>query len=150
MKKILASIILIIAAILLVAVLGCSGAQKGIPQNRTANITLNKTGNYPASYGIEVQYCEGIGYTYEYRLNESSGQKEEYCRLTKDIECPAWAFVSGECHRELTLCSIKGHILKIGVEQHATYNATYPICIFKDGSYCKEVDFFNKKCHVTW
>jgi putative hemolysin len=142
---------LVLAALLVllaVVLVGCENKGRNPGQNSTANQT-NQT-DYPPVHGIEVTYCEGLGYKYDYRLNTSTGRKEEYCRLNKDIECPAWDFVSGECHRELTLCSLKGYILKIGVEQYETYNATYPICIFPDSSYCKEVDFFNKNCHVKW
>jgi putative hemolysin len=145
--------LLIVAAIailtLALAMSGCGNATTG-DNSTKVNGSVNKTRPLPTASGIEVSYCEGIGYKYEYRLNETSGQWEEYCRLNSTIECPAWDFVGGTCHRELSLCSIKGYVPKIGVVKHEGYNETYPICVFPDRSYCKEVDFFNKNCHVKW
>jgi putative hemolysin len=136
-------------AFLLVVILlfgeGCGNA--GTPTNTTGT---NQTNKYPDIYGMEVSYCEGLGYTYEYRMNETSGSMEEYCRLSKDIECEAWAFASGKCHPEFTLCSRQGYLPRIGMEVRNNSKLTYPICIFPDGKYCKEADFFNHKCAVDW
>ena len=143
MLKVLSYILIILAAL----TIGCS-------QRSATDGLLNKTGNqssklYPNIIGFEVKYCEGLGYTYEYRLNDK-GKYIGYCRLTKEIECTSDEFASGLCHREFSLCEIKGYTLKIGVEKHENLTITYPICIFPDGSYCKEVDFFYKNCHLTW
>ena len=142
-------VLVIIIAVASIAAYGCGNTVVS-GNNTGGNGSVNKTRALPTAYGIEVSYCEGIGYKYEYRQNESTGEWGEYCRLNSTIECPAWDFVSGTCHRELSLCGIKGYIPKIGVVKHETYNETYPICIFPGGSYCKEVDFFNKNCHVKW
>jgi len=139
----------IIISLFTMTMYGCDGNTIG-NNSMGLNTTVNKTKNLPTAHGIEVTYCEGIGYEYEYRIDESTGNWEEYCRLNATVECPAWDFVGGMCHRELSLCGIKGYTPKIGVMKHDTYNETYPICIFPDGSYCKEVDFFNKNCHVKW
>jgi putative hemolysin len=128
---------------------GCSDKAAGGNSTKESD-SINRTIPSPTASGIEVTYCEGIGYKYEYKQNETTGEWEEYCRLNATIECPAWDFVNGMCHRELSLCGIKGYVPKIGVVKHDTYNETYPICIFPDRSYCKEIDFFNKNCHVKW
>jgi len=125
---------------------------EGCGNQANAKITSdsNQTKNYPLVRGFEVDYCEKLGYTYDYRMNETSGMMEEYCRLSKTVECEAWAFVSGECHPEFSLCKREGYLPKIGVEKRGNTTIQYPICIFKDGTYCKEVDFFNHKCSVDW
>ena len=75
---------------------------------------------------------------------------DEYCIFPNGEECEAFSFMTGECHREFTLCELKGYTLRVGVEQHEGFNKTYAICIFPDSSYCREIDFFNRKCHVMW
>jgi putative hemolysin len=118
--------------------------------DKTNSTSLNQSGKlYPSIRGFDIFYCEGLGYTYEYRQDQN-GTYKGYCRLTKDIECPSDDFADGLCHREHTLCEIKGYILKIGVEQQGNTTVTYPICIFPDNSYCRELDFFNRKCYVKW
>ena len=107
----------------------------------------NKT--YPKAYGIEVSYCEGLGYNYIYEMDENETWNE-FCIMPDGTRCDAWDFVGGECGREYSLCETEGYTLRIGVEQYETYNKTYAICIFSDGSYCRESDFFNKDCHIVW
>jgi putative hemolysin len=148
-KPLLIVLTIIFMAVVCIMTYGC-GRNIARSNSTKENMSANKTGALPTVSGIEVSYCEGIGYKYEYRQNESTGEWEEYCRLNATLECPAWDFVSGECHRELSLCGIEGYIPKIGVVKRENYNETYPICIFPDGSYCKEIDFFNRNCHVKW
>jgi putative hemolysin len=134
-----------ILLVFLVLTGGCGNAGNTINTTKT-----NQTKNYPIVRGFEVDYCEKLGYTYDYRLNESSGNMEEYCRLSKNVECEAWDFASGTCHPEFSLCKKQGYLPKIGVEKKGNTTIMYPICIFSDGTYCKEVDFFKHNCHVDW
>jgi putative hemolysin len=138
--------------LLMIFALGCSIASPGgnVTNNKSINTQKNASKLRPDVIGFDVFYCEGLGYTYDYRLNVSSGKYTGYCVFTNGTECLADDFASGLCHREFSLCEIKGYVLKIGVEQYATYNLTYPICIFPDNSYCRETDFFNRKCPVKW
>ncbi len=118
--------------------------------NKPNNTDSNQSEEpYPAVRGFDIQYCEGLGYTYEYRKDEN-GRYRGYCRLTKDVECPSEDFADGLCHREHSLCEIKGYVLKIGVEQQGNTTITYPICIFPNNSYCREIDFFNRRCWIKW
>jgi len=142
-------LIILVTALTLIAIVGCSlttpSPSTGIPEN-----TTNSTEKlYPTVQGIEVKYCEGLGYNYEYRQDES-GKYVGYCQLAPGVECTADDFFSGLCHTEFSLCEIKGYTLKIAVEQQENLKITYPICIFPDGSYCKESDFFYRKCPVSW
>ena len=127
--------------VLLLIVAGCN-PPTSVPEN-----VSNET-RYPRAYGADVEYCEGLGYKYELR---TEGDRDfGYCIFPDGKECEAFAFVGGECGHVYTLCEIKGYTLKIGVEQHETFNKSYSICIFPDNSYCKEIDFFNRDCHVLW
>ncbi len=133
MKKWLILILLILAA--------CT---QPIPENKTTN----STGDRPRVQGVDVKYCEALGYKYEYVKVDD--RKRGYCVFPNGERCESFDFVTGKCGREFSLCELKGYTLKIGVEQHSDVNITYAICIFPDGSYCKEVDFFHRKCHITW
>jgi putative hemolysin len=135
----------------MIIVLGCNSSKNAATaQNLTANHSKNTSKLYPDVMGFDVFYCEGLGYTYDYRLNESTEKYTGYCIFPNGSECLADDFGSGLCHREFSLCEIKGYVLKIGVEQYDTYNITYPICIFPDRSYCRETDFYYRKCPVKW
>jgi putative hemolysin len=136
----------LVSLFILFALAGGCGGNTG-SKNMTAE---DNNKSYPLVYGMEVDYCEKLGYSYDYRMNETSGKMEEYCRLSKDIECEAWAFASGECHPEFMLCKKQGYLPKIGVEKRGNLTLKYPICIFPDGTYCKETDFFKHECHVDW
>lgn len=131
----------ILLIILLITIVGCK------PREIASEINTTKQ-KYPAVYGIDVYYCEGMSYTYDYK--EINGTWDGYCVFPDDSECEAFDFVSAECGTKFTLCEIKGYTLKIGLEVHETFNKSYAICIFPDNSYCKEVDFFYRRCHVTW
>jgi putative hemolysin len=139
---------LIIIATLMLFLTGCASE---IPSENTSNLsnTTNITKKYPPAYGAEVKYCEGLGYTYDYRLDEN-GTWREYCKFTSQIECEAWEFVNGNCGKEFSLCEIKGYQLKKGVEIHEGYNITFSVCLFPDKTACREMNFFNRDCHVTW
>jgi putative hemolysin len=134
-------------------VVGCNLVKIG----NTENSTITPNGSsitqteklYPQVRGFDIKYCEGLGYTYEYRQDQN-GTYRGYCRLTRDVECLSEDFADGLCHREHSLCEIKGHLLRIMVNQLGNTTETYPICIFPDNSYCRESDFFNRKCYVQW
>jgi len=142
--------ICIISLLFIIILVGQGCNSPTTATNTTINTSSNQTKKYPSVYGIAVKYCEGLGYTYEYRKNESSGKWEEYCRLTAGIECDANSFFGGECHPEFSLCKREGYIPKIGVVKEGNTTRKFPICIFPDGTYCKELDFFNHNCAVEW
>ncbi len=144
-SRVLTAVVLLTLLLVFLLAEGCNNSSSG----ETANST-NITKRYPIVYGFEVDYCEKLGYIYEYRLNESTGKMEEYCRLSPEIECEAWAFAGGECHTEFMLCKKQGYLPKIGVENRSGTILKYPICIFPDGTYCKEKDFLEHNCHVDW
>jgi putative hemolysin len=139
-----------VLALLMILAFGCGSPNNNASQNQSANISKNTSKLYPDVMGFDVSYCEGIGYTYEYRPDAGKEKYTGYCVFPNGSECPADEFGSGLCHREFSLCEIKGYVLRIGVEQSETYNMTYPICIFPDNSYCKETEFFYRKCPVKW
>jgi len=108
----------------------------------------DKLPKYPRVFGIDVNYCEGIGYEYDLRLEDN--RQIGYCVFHDGNECEAFAFVTGECGREYSLFESQGHLLNQKTVVDGDTNATFAICIFPDYTYCKEVDFYNKKCHVGW
>jgi putative hemolysin len=110
--------------------------------------TPNEEPDLPKVRGADYEYCTGLGYKYESRIENNT--HEEYCTFPDGEECIAFDFMTFECGREYSLCSIKGYSPKIGIEMHEGFNVTYAVCLFPDDSYCKEIDFFNRKCHVTW
>jgi putative hemolysin len=138
----------IIALLTLMAI--CAGCTiSNPPINETSNSSANTTvKEYPPVRGFDIEYCEGLGYAYQYFVNATA--KVEYCTLPNGTRCLAWDFASGTCAQEFTLCEIKGYTLKLKREVYPTYNVTYPICIFPDDSYCKESDFYKRNCHVQW
>lgn len=147
-KKINLGIGLALCLVLLLALVLTAGCYNANSTNTTNS--SNQTKKYPPIYGFAVKYCEKLGYIYEYRMNDSNGMMEEYCRLSKEIECKAGAFAGGECHHEFTLCEREGYISRIGVEKKGNTTIRYPICVFPDGRYCKEKEFFEHNCLVDW
>ena len=131
---------LILIAIFVLVIAGCKEIESIDSEN--------KTDSDPRVRGIDYDYCNELGYRYEQR--GQGDDAEEYCIFPNGEECVAFDFITGECHREFTLCEQQGHIMRIGLEQHESFNLTYGICIFEDGSYCKEADFFRGNCHVKW
>lgn len=132
-----------IIALLLIIIVGCKDPFKPFIQEE------NETEpRLPRVKGADYYYCTGLGYYYEQRIEEDFA--EEYCVFPNGEECIAFDFITGECHREFTLCEQQGHTMRIAVEQYENYNATYGICIFSDSSYCREYSFFKGDCHVKW
>ncbi|MFH1398908.1 MAG: hypothetical protein ABIG95_02245, partial [Candidatus Woesearchaeota archaeon] len=62
---------------ILAVILGC-GRNGEVGTNSGVNLSPNK---YPAVYGIDVEYCEGLGYTYQLRLED--GKEVGYCVFAK-------------------------------------------------------------------
>lgn len=133
---------LIFVFIVIILVLFCVYKPSRIENNET-----NQT-KYPRVRGIDIKYCEGIGYEYELRAEHD--RQVGYCVFPDGEECKSFEFITGECGRGYSLCESKGYLLNKKVEKLENGNAIYAICIFPDYTYCKEVDFFNKDCHVKW
>lgn len=133
--------IVILFVISIIFIIGCIPKEPQVEINETEPLL-------PRVLGADYYYCTGLSYKYESRIE--NGTHEEFCTFPDGNECIAFDFMTAECGREYSLCEIKGYDIKIGIEQHETFNKTYAVCLFPDRSYCREIDFFNRKCHVLW
>lgn len=129
---------------IMIVVLVIAGCGNGGQQSRGNETVID----LPLARGADYTYCIALGYEYEARTDGVNNR--EYCIFPNGEECISFDFLTGECHREFTLCELQGHTMRVGVEEREDYTATYGICIFSDDSYCKEYDFFKGDCHVKW
>jgi putative hemolysin len=62
--------------------------------------------------------------------------------------CPCISFWRGECCQEFTLCEQNGYTIENRNEIMGTYNVSYSVCVFDDGTECYEDDYFLGECNL--
>ncbi|MBW2970858.1 DUF333 domain-containing protein, partial [Candidatus Woesearchaeota archaeon] len=143
MKKLVPILFLVAAIVGVILLTGCkTGVETTLPGEKVETHEEASKQQYPRVRGIDVFYCEGLGYKYDYR--QVDDRKIGYCVMPGGFECEAFDFISGDCGHQYTLCEIKGYTLKKAIEDYGNYSKSYAVCVFADGSYCTESDFFNR------
>lgn len=83
-----------------------------------------------------VTYCEALGYTYD----------NDTCVFSGRDSCPSWNFYRGQCGTEYSWCERQGYTLEHREDQDGIYVDSYAMCVFDDGTECREQEFLCNEC----
>lgn len=85
----------------------------------------------------------------EYRENcISSGDDDcnNKCFFSDTENCGLWDFYRGLCGQEYSYCEQQGGTIENRIENMGTWVGTYAVCVYSDGTECKEYDNIDSKC----
>ncbi|MFH0935394.1 MAG: DUF333 domain-containing protein [Candidatus Omnitrophota bacterium] len=61
-------------------------------------------------------------------------------------EADEWDFFRGKAGQQWSYCEQHGGKIENRVEDMGSWSAEYAVCVFVDGSECKEIDYFDGSC----
>lgn len=90
----------------------------------------------PFPYNPAANYCQEMGYEWIIKTTEE-GDEAGFCKISDDILCDEWEFLTGKCGQEYNYCQRQGYQFKSLSNSEKCQSAFSPdcvVCVFANGA----------------
>lgn len=90
----------------------------------------------PFPYNPAANYCKEMGYEWIIKTT-AEGDEVGFCKISDDILCDGWEFLTGKCGQEYNYCQRQGYQFKSLSNSEKCQSAFSPdcvACVFKNGA----------------